>query len=328
LEEVSALKKYRVAITGPIREVALQMIREKCEIQYWDRVEPIPRDVLLRWAKEAEGLFVTGSARVDGELLDQAEQLRVIVQASVGYDNVDIEACTRKKVPFANTPGVLVETTADLTYGLLLCAARRIHEGWEQVRTGRWENNHEVPFGIDLYGKTLGIVGMGEIGAAVARRAQASGMRVIYHNRTPRKDDQQLGTTYVPFDELLQQSDCIVVLVPLTAQSRGMFGKEQFARMKPTAYFVNAARGPIVDTDALYEALKNGEIAYAALDVTDPEPLPADHPLLGLPNLLITPHIGSATHETRDRMARLAAENLLAGLAGQPLLTCVNKEVL
>jgi glyoxylate reductase len=181
------MKKYKVVITGPVREIALQMIEERCEVFYWKEISPIPRDVLFQWIADADGLFVTGSVQVDDELLAHATHLRVITQAAVGYDNVDVEACTRRNIPFANTPGVLVETTADLTYGLLLTAARRIHEGWDQVRTGRWKNNHEIPFGMDLLGKTLGIVGMGEIGAAVARRAQASGMKVIYNNRSPVK---------------------------------------------------------------------------------------------------------------------------------------------
>ncbi|SDF52080.1 2-hydroxyacid dehydrogenase [Sporolituus thermophilus] len=321
------MKKYQVVVAGKMRACALAKINSECHVRQWDKIEPIPRNLLYEWLADAEGLVSTGDVRVDDELLAHAPHLRVIAQASVGYDNVDIAACTRRGIPFGNTPGVLVEATADLTFGLLLCAARRIHEGWNQVASGRWLNNHDVPFGIDLYGKTLGIVGMGRIGAAVARRARACGMQVIYHNRSRRADDEHLGAAYVAFDDLLAQADCIVVLVPLSPASRGMFGRAEFAKMKRTAYFINAARGGLVDTQALYDALKEGQIAYAALDVTDPEPLPGDHPLLTLPNVLITPHIGSATHETRDRMAMLTADNLLAGLAGRPLPACVNPEV-
>jgi glyoxylate reductase len=178
-----------------------------------------------------------------------------------------------------------------------------------------------------LYNKTVGIVGMGAIGSAVARRAQASGMKVIYNNRHPRPDQEQLKAEYRTLSELLAAADFIIVLTPLTPESQGMFGAKEFAQMKPTAYFINAARGGVVDTQALYKALSDKQIAYAALDVTDPEPLPANHPLLQLPNILVVPHIGSATTETRNRMAMLAAENLLLGLAGKPLVTCVNSEV-
>lgn len=303
------------------------MLQEQCDVQHWDRTEPIPREVLNEWVKDADGVFCSGKVRVDEDFLHHAQKVRVIAQASVGYDNVDVNACTRRRIPFGNTPGVLVEATADLAFGLMLTSSRRIHEGWYQVRTGQWKNNFDIPFGNDLYGKVLGIVGMGSIGAAVAKRAKASGMEVIYHNRSQRMDDEVLLTTYVTFDDLLHRSDYIVVLVPLSLQTKGMFGAREFSKMKSTAYFINAARGAIVDTDALYEALKNQQIAYAALDVTDPEPLTAEHPLLRLGNILITPHIGSATHETRERMARLAVRNLLAGLAYKPLETCVNGSV-
>jgi len=261
---------------------------------------------------------------VDEELLEAAPNLRVISQSGVGYDSVDVEACTKKGVPFSNTPGVLVEATADLTFGLLLSAARRIHEGYEKVKQGDWE----TVFGVDLFGKTLGIVGMGDIGSAVARRAKASGMNIVYHNRSRKHEaEKELDAVYLSFEELLQTADCIVCLVPLSNESKGMFGEAEFKAMKNSAYFVNAARGGLVDTEALYEALKNEEIAYAALDVTDPEPLPADHKLLQLSNVLVTPHIGSATYETRNRMADLAVQNLLLGLGKKPLVTCVNEEV-
>ncbi len=322
------MKKFKVVITGKTRPAALNRITEACDVQIWEDVSrPVPRETLKQWLLDADGLFSTGDIRIDDDLLNYAPKLKVIAQSAVGFDNVDIDACTKRSIPFANTPGVLTETTADLTFALLLTATRRIHEGWDMVRSGRWLNNYDVPFGIDLFGKTLGIVGLGQIGAAVAKRAQACGMKVIYYNRHRRDDDHLLQANYVSFDDLLEQSDAIVVLIPLSTASRKMFGHEQFAKMKPTAYFINAARGGVVDTAALYEALETRRIAYAALDVTDPEPLPAGHPLLTLPNIIITPHIGSATHETRSRMALLAADNLLAGLAQKPLLTCVNSSV-
>jgi glyoxylate reductase len=316
--------KPKVVLTGKTWPIPYAKLQEHCDLKEWAGPGPIPRELLMEWLEDAEGLLSVGHGiKVDEELLKAAPKLKVVAQSGVGYDNIDVAACTMKGVPFGNTPGVLVEATADLTFGILLSAMRRIHEGWSWVRTGQWR---EV-MGTDLYGKTLGIYGMGDIGAAVAKRAKASGMQIIYHNRTRKQDDGQLGARYVSFDGLLEEADCIVVLVPLSDQSRGMFGKEQFDRMKKSAYFVNASRGPVVQTEALYDALKHNKIAYAALDVTDPEPIPGDHPLLGLPNILITPHIGSATFETRNRMAMLAVDNLLAGLAKKALPACVNASV-
>ncbi|QYR21792.1 D-glycerate dehydrogenase [Paenibacillus sp. sptzw28] len=318
------MSKFKVVLTEKTWPVPYRKLQEHCEVRLWEGPGPIPRETLVDWLQDADGLFSVGHAvKVDDELLSVAPKLRVVAQAGVGYDNIDVEACTRRGIPFGNTPGVLVEATADLAFGILLTAMRRIHEGWNLVKAGQWR---EV-LGSDLYGKTLGIVGLGDIGSAVARRAQASGMNVIYHNRKPREDDERTGARYVSFDELLTEADCIVVLVPFSAHSRGMFGREQFAKMKQGAYFVNAARGPLVQTDALYDALKTNQIAYAALDVTDPEPLPGDHPLLTLPNILITPHIGSCTSETRERIAMLTVDNLLAGLNKKALPACVNPSV-
>jgi len=319
--------KYKVVTTGKLLEPAQKRMLEQCDAKIWDKGGNPPADLLADWLKDAEGLVTFADVRVDEALLAQAPHVKVVSQAAVGYDNVDVDACTRRGIPFGNTPGVLTETTADLAFTLLLCAARRIHEGWLFVRDGNWRPGKALKFGIDLRGKTLGIVGMGKIGAAVARRARAFGMDVIYSNRNQRKDDKELGVTYARFDELLTKADCIIVLTPLSAETRGMFGQKEFAKMKPSAYFVNASRGPVVDTDALVDAVTTGKIAYAALDVTNPEPLPADHPLLKLPNVLITPHIGSATTETRTAMAQLAVDNLLAGLAKKPLPACVNPEV-
>lgn len=318
------MRLKKVVVTGTTWEEPLARLRQHCEVMQWEGPGPIPPQTLKEWLVNADGLFsVDHTVRIDGQLLDGAPELRVISQSGVGYDNIDIQACTQRGIPFSNTPGVLMHATADLTFGLLLSAARRIHEGWNLARAGQWR---EV-FGSDLYGKTLGIVGMGDIGGEVAKRARACGMNIIYYNRTRRQDEDKLEARYVPFDGLLEEADFIVVLIPLSAQSRGMFGKEQFGRMKESAYFINAARGPLVDTEALYDALKEKKIAYAALDVTDPEPLPGDHPLLTLPNILITPHIGSATFETRTRVANLAVDNILAGIERKPLLTCVNASV-
>lgn len=321
------MNKYRIVMTSKLMEPAFQKVLHNCEVKVWEKPEPIPRETLLEWIKDAQGLVSSGNIRVDEDLLRHAPELKVIAQASVGYDNIDIAACTRKGIPFGNTPGVLVETTAELAFGLLLCAARRLHEGWDFVQAGHWGPGKSIPFGMDLTGKTLGIVGMGQIGVAVARRARAFGMNIIYHNRNRRTDEEMIGAEYRSFEMLLAQADCIIVLTPLSEETKGLFGRKEFAQMKPTAYFVNVSRGAVVDTQALIEALETGKIAYAALDVTDPEPLPGSHPLLKLPNILIVPHIGSATVGTRTAMAELTADNLLAGLAGKPLQTCVNTEV-
>lgn len=318
------MSKYKVVLTGKTWPEPYDKISEHCDVKRWEGPGSIPREQLKGWLADTEGLFnVDNTIKIDEDLLSSAHKLRVIAQSGVGYDNVDVHACTQRGIPFSNTPGVLVQATADLTFGLVLSAARRIHEGWNLVKTGQWR---EV-LGTDLYGKTLGIFGMGDIGSEVAKRAQASGMRIIYHNRTRRQDELKLGAEYVAFEALLEQADFIVSLVPLSNQSKGMFGEDQFNRMKPTAYFINASRGSVVQTEALYKALIEKKIAYAALDVTDPEPLPGDHPLLSLSNILITPHIGSATYETRNRMAMLTADNLLAGLARESLPTCVNTSV-
>ncbi len=321
------MKQYKVVVPTDIRPLALEMLNKDCEIKIWECKEPIPNETLYEWLQDADGLFMTGhGVKVDSQLLSHAAKLRVIAQASAGIENVDLGACTRRRIPFSNTPGPVVEATADLTFGILLSAARRIHEGWHWVLSGKWESA-ELPFGVALLNKTLGIVGMGNIGLAVAKRAQASGMNVVYHNRNKRPDEDDLNVKYISFDDLLANADFIVVMVPLSPESQGMFGQAQFAKMRTSTYFINAARGALVDTGALYDALRKGQIAYAAIDVTDPEPLPSNHPLLSLPNILVTPHIGTATAATRDAMACLAAENLLAGLAQKPLLTCVNKEV-
>jgi glyoxylate reductase len=321
------MNKYKIIITGKLMPLAFNRIMESCEVKQWAEAGPIPRDILYDWLKDAEGWVSNGNINIDDELLKHAPKLRVIAQSLVGYDNVDVDACTRHGIPFGNTPGVLVETTADLAFGLLLCATRRIHEGGNFVRAGNWRPGQSFPFGIDLFGKTLGIVGMGQIGAAVAKRARAFGMKIIYTNRYRRQDELAIGATYELFDNLLMLADCIIVLTPLSHETKGLFSYEQFAKMKRTVYFVNAARGAIVDTTALYDALKCNQIAYAALDVTDPEPLPGDHPLLSLQNILITPHIGTATTETRAAMSELTVDNLLAGLKGKPLSACVNKSV-
>ena len=278
---------------------------------------------------EAQGIYTLLTIQIDERLLRLAPNLRVVSNMAVGVDNVDLPACTRRGIPVGNTPGVLTEGTADLAMALLLAAARRLPESSEDARQGLWKTWSPAGWlGADLYGATLGIVGMGKIGSAVAERAQAFGLRLVYTNPDPRPEvEDRLGAVRLPVEDLLSQSDFVSLHVPLTSQTRGLIGETALRRMKPEAILINTSRGPVVDTGALVEALSSGWIAAAALDVTDPEPLPPEHPLYGLRNCLITPHIGSATWNTRRRMAQRAAENLLAGLDGRKLLFCANPEV-
>jgi glyoxylate reductase len=321
----------RVFVTRLIPIGGLDLVREACDAEVWPDELPPPREVLLAKVRGADGLLCLLTDRVDAELLDAAgPQLKVVSNYAVGYDNVDVAAATARGIPVGNTPGVLTETTADMAFALLMAAARRIVEGADYVRAGRWRTWGPTLFlGHDVHGATLGIVGMGRIGQALARRAAGFDMRIIYFD--PYCDPDKAPFVGVglrcELDELLAESDFVSLHVPLTEDAHHLINAETLNKMKPTAVLVNTSRGPVVDPDALYDALQAGTIAYAALDVTDPEPLPADHKLLSLLNCLVVPHIASASHATRTRMAVMAAENLLAGLRGERLPNCVNPEV-
>ncbi len=280
--------------------------------------QPPSREELLRGLANADGALTMVTDRIDAEILRQSPRLRILANMAVGYDNVDPAVAAEAGVWLTNTPGVLAETTADLAFALLLAAARKVVESDRDTRDGGWTTWSPTGFlGADLHGGVLGIVGMGEIGQAVARRASGFDMRVLYHNRSRNPDfEARHGVEYATLDELLARSDFVSIHAPLTAETRHLMGAAQFARMKSTAIFVNTARGGLVDQDALVGALRSGGIAGAALDVTDPEPLPLSHPLFAFPNVVITPHIGSASLATRSRMARIAVENILAVLGG------------
>jgi glyoxylate reductase len=268
---------------------------------------------------------------VDDELLDRSGvQLKVVSNFAVGFDNVDVGACTRRGIPVGNTPGVLTETTADLAWALLMAAARRLVEGDRYVREGRWKTwGPMLLMGPDVHGATLGIVGFGRIGQAMARRARGFGMRIVYHDlqRVPKQVEAEFDATFMTLEGLLHEADFVSLHTLLSPETTGLLNAERLGWMKPTAVLVNTSRGPVVDSMALVDALKRGTIAAAALDVTDPEPLPADHPLVGLDNCLVVPHIASASRATRGKMASMAAANLLAGLRGERLPTPVNPEV-
>jgi lactate dehydrogenase-like 2-hydroxyacid dehydrogenase len=299
------------------------------EADIWQGDLPPPRDILLQKVMGMAGLYCLITDRIDGELLDAAgPKLKVVSQMAVGVDNIDVNACTRRKIPVGNTPGVLTEATADLTLALLLATARQLVRGAEAVKAGRWQTWKPMDFtGPDVHGSTVGIIGLGRIGMAVARRLAGFQVRLLYHSRGPKPEAAELRATYVDLDTLLRESDFVLLHCPLSPQTRHLMNAERLRKMKSTATLINASRGEVVDQEALLHALKQGIIAYAGLDVTSPEPLPADHPLLTLPNATVLPHIGSASAPTRERMATMAAENLLAGVRGQRLPHCVNPEV-
>ena len=309
----------RVFVTRRLPGGALDRLTAEHDVEIWAERLPPPRAELLARAPELDGLLSLLTDRVDAELIDAAPSLRAISNYAVGVDNVDLEAATARGIPVGNTPDVLTESTADLALALMLGIARRLTEGEGFVRAGEWATwEPGLMLGRDLHGATVGIVGYGRIGHAVGRRLEGFGCELLTASRSGG----------VPVEELLERSDFVTLHCPLTPQTRGLMGAEALRRMKPTAYLVNSARGPVVDSNALASALTDGEIAGAALDVTDPEPLPDDHPLLGAPNLLVVPHIASATHDTRGKMADMAVDNLLAGLAGEPMPHAVNGRAL
>ncbi len=319
----------RVFVTRNLPGDALSLLRETCEVAVWPDELPPPPDDLRREAATAHGLLTLLTDRIDAGLLAAAPQLVAVSNMATGYDNVDVAEASRRLVLVSRTPGVLTETSADLAFGLLLAAARRIAEGDRYVRAGNWRTwGPEIMLGPDVNGATLGIIGLGRIGEAVARRATGFGMRILYYGRSRKtRAEKNLGAAYADLDTLLAQSDFVSIHAALTDDTRGLIGTRQLGLMKPGAILINSARGPLVDQDALYEALRSGAIAGAALDVTDPEPQPADSPLLALDNVVITPHIASASIATRSEMARLAAENLLASLAGDVNDNVVNPEI-
>jgi glyoxylate reductase len=318
-----------VLVTHTLPEGWLASIENHCRILTGpvDATHLAPE--LIERLPEAVGLFALLTIPVNEAVLAKAPRLQVISNMAAGVDNIDLAACTRRGIPVGNTPGVLTEGTADLTFALLLAAARRLPEASRDAREGRWVTWSPAGWlGADLHGAALGIIGMGKIGRAVARRALAFGMDIFYTDASPCKDaESDLGAVCLSLDELLRRCDFISIHTPLTPKTRGLIDEKALRKMKPTAILINTARGPIVDMDALPHALQAGWIRAAALDVTNPEPLPPEHPLFSLTNCLITPHIGSATWKTRQRMAELACQNLLAGLEGRRLNHCANPEV-
>lgn len=316
----------RVFVTRQLPDCAIDRIQGYAEAEVWPEDGPPPREIMLEKVSGIDGLLCLLTDRIDGELLDMAPGLRVVSQMAVGFDNVDIEACSARGVKVGNTPGVLTETTADLAFTLLLATARRITEGERFLREGRWTTwSPMLLAGQDAHHATLGIIGMGRIGYEMARRAIGFQMEVLYTDDRPNPAaEADFGARRVDLGSLLAASDFVSVHTPLTPATRALIGAAELARMKATAILVNSSRGPVVDQRALAEALRTGAIAGAGIDVFEAEPVPLDDPLLSLDNVVLVPHIGSASVATRTRMAMIAADNLIAGLEGHPLPCPVN----
>jgi glyoxylate reductase len=322
--------KPKVFVSRVIPEAGLGRIRERCDAEVWSEALPPPAALLREKVASCEGLVSLLTDKIDAGLLDAAPRLKVVSNYAVGFNNIDVPAATARGVAVGNTPGVLTDATADMAFCLLIAASRRLVEGHQYSQAGKWKTWEPLGhLGQDLVGRTLGIVGMGRIGYAFARRCRGGWeMRILYHDVFKNeKAEKDLGARQVDLDTLLTESDFVSVHTDLNEQTRGMFGDHQFKKMKPTAVFINTARGPLVEQKALVRALRAGTIFAAGVDVTDPEPPAADDPLLMLPNAIVAPHIASATVGTRNAMAEICAENLIAGLEGRNLPAWVNPEV-
>lgn len=324
------MSKPKALVTRPLFPAARAILDQHFDVEYWTQPERIPRAELLRRVADKDALVCLLTEKVDEELLSAAPKLRIVATVSVGYDNIDVPACTGRKVFATNTPGVLDETTADFAWTLLMAIARRLVEGDAWLRTGAWPGwDLDQLLGGDIWGKTLGIVGMGRIGRGVARRAQGFQMRVLYHNRSRESADveRELRAEYVPLDALLREADFVTLHVPLSPETRHLISTAQFEKMKRTAYLINTSRGPVVDEAALVDALDRSLIAGAALDVYEHEP--KVHPaLIPRKDVILAPHIASASIETRTKMAVMAATNAAALFEGKRPPNALNADAL
>ena len=322
--------KPRVYVTRQIFPDALDLIEKSAELELWPDDEPPSPEQLMEAMSNVDGAIINVMDRIDAPLLDAAPKLRVLSQVAAGLDNIDIPEATKRDIMVGYTPGVLAKSTADLAFALLLAVARRVVESDKWVREGNWKISHHPMFwlGSEVNGSTLGILGLGGIGLEMAKRGLGFDMKVLYHSRTRKRDlEKEYGLKYASFKRVLAESDFLSIHVPLTPQTNHFIGEKQLKMMKPSSILVNLSRGPVVDTEALHQALTKGTIAGAGLDVFDPEPVPTDHPILGLDNVVVLPHIGSASNRSRREMHLLAARNLLAGLNGERLEECANPEV-
>lgn len=318
-------------VTRAIPENALKVLQEVADVNMRKEEMPPSKEEVIKEVSDIDGLLCLLTDKIDSEVIEAGKNLKVISNYAVGFDNIDVEAATKQGIYVTNTPGVLTETTADFTWALLMAVARRVVEGDKYVGRGFWKVAWApmMMLGNDIYGKTLGIVGLGRIGAAVARRTKGFNIRILYHSRTRKIDlEKELGVEYADFETLLRESDFVTIHVPLTNENFHMIGEREFSLMKRTAYLINTSRGSVVDQKALYNALKEGKIAGAALDVFEQEPINSKNPLLQLDNVVLTPHIVSASVETRTKMGVMAAENLVSVLKGRIPPNLVNEDVL
>lgn len=319
------MKKPKVFVTRQVANEAISLLETVAEVEVWGQDRPIPRELLLEKVEKADAILAMLTERVDEELLSRAKQLRIVANMAVGYDNIDLAACKKREIWITNTPDVLTEATADLAFALLMATGRRLTEANRFLLNGEWTSwSPSLMAGQNVYGATLGIIGMGRIGEAVARRAKGFGMRILYHNRNRKQQaEAETGAQQATLEALLRESDYVLLLTPLTDETRLLMGEREFSWMRSTSVFINVSRGGTVDEAALYQALVKKQIWAAGLDVFQQEPVPRDHPLLALPNVVALPHIGSATEQTRGEMARLAAANIVAVLEGQRPLTAL-----
>uniref|UniRef100_A0A7J2U4U0 D-glycerate dehydrogenase n=1 Tax=Ignisphaera aggregans TaxID=334771 RepID=A0A7J2U4U0_9CREN len=324
----------KLFVTRELFTDVIEKLKKYYDVELWDRYQPPPYETLLEKVKEVDALASLLSDRIDCNLLQQAKRLRIVAQYAVGYDNIDVECATRLGIYVTNTPGVLTEATAELTWALILAVARRIVEADTFVRWGEWWRTKtgwhpHMMLGLELKGKTLGIVGLGRIGSRVAEIGKAFGMKIIYYDLSRNEAlEKQLGVEYRGLDTLLQEADIVSIHVPLTKETYHLINEEKLRKMKRTALLINTARGAVIDTNALVKALSEGWIAGVGLDVFEQEPLPPNHPLTAFKNAVLVPHIGSATYDARHAMAELVAENLIAFYEGREPPTLVNKDVL
>ncbi len=325
------MPKPKVYVTREMPERGLNIIKEKFDTEVWPEYSPPPKKVIIEKAAEIDALVPLLSDKIDAEVYNAAPKLKIVAQMAVGFDNIDLQEATKRGIYVTNTPGVLTETTADFAWALLMAVARRVVEGDKYVRTGQWKVGwHPMMLqGRDVYGATLGIVGLGRIGCAIAKRAKGFDMKVLYHDVVRRQDfEKEYGIQFTDVETLFKTSDFITVNVPLLKETYHLVDEKKLKMMKKTAYIVNNARGPVVDEKALYKALKEGWIAGAGLDVFEQEPTAMDNPLLKLDNIVVAPHISSASYETRSRMAEMVAENLVAFFEGKTPPNLVNTDVL
>ena len=322
----------KVYVTRQLFDEAIEILERQAEIEAFEGVDnAVPRDLLLTKVRNVDGLLPLLTDNIDAEVMDTGRKLKVISNMAVGFNNIDLRAATERGIYVTNTPGILTDTTADLAFALIMAAARRVPEADRNVRFGKWIHawGPKMFIGTDIHGKTLGIVGLGRIGSAIAKRAKGFDMRVIYHDVDRRQDlEEELGIAYKTFEEVLSESDFVSLHVPLTKDTFHMIGQKQLSMMKRKAYLVNTSRGPVVDEEALYRALRDRVIAGAALDVFEHEPLDPKSPLLKLDNIVLTPHIASASVETRTKMAVMAATNLVSVLQGKEPPNLVNPDVI